>query len=320
MSIVIRKPGILSTIQDNGRHGYSRFGVNPGGAMDPNALRTVNILLGNDENAAVIEMHFPAAEIEFAASHTFAVAGADFQAELNGRHVRNFQPHSASTGDILRFTSRKSGSRTYLSIVGGLKADEWLSSKSTNLAVGVGGYHGRRLAAGDEIAAHAQTKYEWKFARQIGWSLRPTFDHPYAIRVVLGPEHFVLDEESKERFVNDEFTISQNSDRMGYRLMGEPLHRTEAYEMVSSSAAFGTIQLLPDGRMIVLMADHQTSGGYPRIANVISVDLPVLAQMGTGDRFGFAIVSIDEAESLTARYERELAILKVGCALSRSIP
>lgn len=314
MSILIKKPGMLTTIQDLGRVGYRRLGINPGGAMDRTAARLINILLGNDENEAVVEMHFPAAEIFFEKNAVFAIGGADFSAELDGEPLANWQPCFAAKGATLRFTKKISGNRAYLAVSSGFKLEKWLGSSSTNLAAKVGGIDGRPLTAGDQIAFATQIKAKPQIRGcHISPSLIPYYRPFPTVRVIGGAEFPLLTKSSQGLLFVHDFVVSQNSNRMGFRLNGEPVELAEPFELLSSAASFGTIQLLPDGQLIVLMADHQTSGGYPRIAHVITSDLPLIAQLGPGDKVAFHLIEIHEAEALAAEFERELNFYRIGC-------
>lgn len=309
MALVIRKPGILTTIQDLGRNGWQSYGINPNGVMDRTAARLINVLLGNDGREAVLEMHFPAAEIEFEVECSFAIGGADLGASHNGEEIQLWSTAAATKGDLLKFSKPVSGNRVYLAVAGGFEIEEWLRSKSTNLTAAIGGFSGRTIHAGDRIEFR---KPETVPTRRIGPSLLPHYSRFPTVRVILGGEFEMLTAISESSFLNESFTVTKDSNRMGFRLSGPPLHLLECKEMLSSAVTFGTIQLLPDGQMIVLMADHQTSGGYPRIANVIAVDLPVLAQLGPGDKVGFHMVSVKEAEDLLVKFENELCFLRLG--------
>jgi antagonist of KipI len=312
MSVMIRKPGILTTVQDLGRCGARGFGINPNGAMDRASVRSLNIVVGNPESAAVLEMHFPAAEIEFECDTFFAIGGADFAAELDGKSLRNCTTATAAKGNVLKFTKRTSGQRAYLAVHGGFHVPAWLGSSSTNLAAMIGGHEGRKLAAGDRIECSSSNG---SASLTVGESVQPRSGSVAAIRVTSGSEYGLLTAISERDFTDEAFTLTRDCNRMGYRLNGKALNLLHPYELVSAAVNFGTIQLLPDGQIIVLMADHQTSGGYPRIGNVVSVDLPVLAQCGPGDSVRFQIVSIEEAERLAMRFEQELKYLRVGCRL-----
>ena len=321
MGILIRKPGILSTVQDLGRIGYRRLGINPNGVMDTNAVRLINILLGNEENAAVIEMHFPAAEIEFEHDAMFAVGGADFGVRLNGETFSNWRVHRAAKGSSLNFQNKLRGERAYLAIGGGFFVENWLGSSSTNMNAKIGGMNGRKLETGDRIGlASDQTRPEMLVNKEISPSLISRNSRFPTVRVIKGGEFDLLNEESRDIFEISTFQISNNSNRMGYRLNGEPLALSKPTEMLSSAANFGTIQLLPNGQLIILMADHQTTGGYPRIAHVISYDLPLLAQVGANDKVAFHLIDVTEAERITTSFHRDLNFLKTGVRLcSRNI-
>lgn len=327
MSILVKKSGVLSTIQDLGRTKFRRFGINPNGVMDTTAARLINILLGNDENEAVLEMHFPAAQVLFEQAATFAVGGANFGAQLDSEPIENWRPYFAEQNQTLRFTNKISGNRAYLSIKNGLKIEKWLDSASTNLTAEIGGFEGRKLRPGDRIELSSKIKVKSsKFINQkpktknqkpifpykISDDLIPHYSRFPTVRVVAGAEFEKLTALSEQNFLKQNFTIGKDSDRMGFRLEGEPLYLLDETELVSSAVAFGTIQLLPDGQTIVLMADCQTSGGYPRIAHVVSTDLPVLAQLGAGDKVGFEMISPAEAEDLIIRFEEKLNFLRIG--------
>ena len=314
MSLLIRKPGIHSTVQDLGRTGGRSVGINPNGVMDRSAARIVNRLLGNEDSAALIEMHFPAAEIEFDRSTVFAIGGADFDAQLDGKPISNWSTAFADKASVLRFRNKSSGARSYLGVRSGLAMEAWLGSMSTNLTAGLGGFAGRALKAGDVIECISSEDHS---PLSVGPSAVPLYHRFPTLRVIAGPEFGLLTARSEQEFRKQGFTLTNECNRMGYRLSGKPLHLLHHYGMVSAGVNFGTIQLLPDGQLIVLMADHQTSGGYPRIANVISVDLPVLAQCGPGDGVSFQIVSAEESERVAMRFERELNFLRVGCRLQR---
>jgi antagonist of KipI len=312
MSLLIRKPGILTTVQDLGRTNHRALGINPNGVMDQSAARLINTLLGNDENEAVLEMHFLAAEIDFDAECSFAIGGADFSAEVDGVAIKNWTSFTVQEGNVLRFARPISGARCYLAAAGGFAIDEWLGSRSTNLIAGAGGHQGRKLDTADQIGLREPRTTK---PHAIGPSIIPKYSRFPTVRVVAGGEFDLLTAISEREFFNGGFTVTKDSNRMGYRLSGPPLHLLHKKEMVSAAVTFGTIQLLPDGQIIVLMADHQTAGGYPRIANVISADLPLLAQLGPNDGVSFHLVSIEEAERLSAEFERDLCRLRSGIRL-----
>jgi antagonist of KipI len=314
MTIFVEKPGILTTVQDLGRSGFRRFGINPGGVMDPTAARLINILVKNDENEAVLEMHFPAPKLVFEASVLFVVGGADFAPRLNSDPIENWRQYPAKKGDRLKFTGRVTGSRAYLAIQGGLKIERWLNSSTTNLTAGIGGFDGRKLEAGDRIKLNKRfANGVDTFPVRISHTLIPHYSRFPTVRIIRGAEFDELAQDGRELLLKQDFVISNQSNRMGFRLTGEPISLAKPRELISSAVSFGTIQMLPDGQLIVLMADHQTAGGYPRIAHVISRDLPLIGQLGAGDKVAFHLVDLREAEQLALEFENELNYFRVGC-------
>lgn len=280
--------------------------------MDTAAARIVNILAGNDDADAVLEMHFPAAEIEFEHDSLIALGGADFDARLDGNPTPNWTCTTVSKGSLLKFARRRSGNRAYLAVKDGFHVDPWLGSASTNLVAGIGGFAGRKLASGDRLECDTPSE---RGSVTAGRSIVPHYSRFGTVRILAGNEFEYLTATSERLLVRSGFTLTNDCDRMGYRLNGKPIHLLHDLRMVSSAVTAGTLQLLPDGQLIVLMADHQTSGGYPRIGTVIPVDLPILAQCGPGDGVSFEFVTIGEAERLSLRFETELNFLRVGCRL-----
>lgn len=316
MSILFTKGPVFTTVQDAGRYGFQKLGINPNGVMDRTAARLINILLGNDEAAAALEMHFPAGEIEFEKEAIFAIGGADFNAELDGESVDTWKSYAAAKGAGLKFKSRKSGSRAYLAVAGGFDIEPWLESRSTNLTAHAGGLEGRRIRKGDRIATKQGVTQ--RAGSRLSRTVVPYYSRFPTVRLIAGPEFERLTAEAKDLLVSESFAVAPASNRMGYRLAGAPLTASIKTDMVSSPVTFGTIQMLPDGQMVILMADHQTTGGYPRIANVNAVDLPLVAQLDAGDKIGFELVPLESAEELMFAFERELAFLRVGVRFAKA--
>jgi antagonist of KipI len=317
MSITFQKAGILTTLQDLGRYGYRRFGVNPNGVMDQTAARLLNTLLGNPDtsgNEAVLEMHFPAPQILFEANAIIAIGGGDFAPTMDGKPLQHWRPHFVKKGSQLKFENKSSGNRAYLAVHGGFKTKHWLGSASTNLAAQIGGYDGRKFETGDRLIFNKKIKRQPNLvAAQVSSSLLPSYSRFPTVRIITGAEFELLNDEARSKLLEQDFTISSNSNRMGFRLHGEPITLSKPHELVSVAVNFGTIQLLPDGQLIVLMADQQTSGGYPRIAHVISHDLPLHAQLGANDKVAFHMIEPREAEQLVIEFEAELNFFRVGC-------
>jgi antagonist of KipI len=317
MSITIVKAGILDTIQDQGRYGYQQYGINPGGAMDKYAMQVANALAGNELKEAVIEIHFPASVFLFNEPCIIALAGAELGASINGEYIPVLQPIAVGKNDVLQFERPAKGARSYLAVRGGFMLGKWLNSNSTNLKAGTGGVRGRALQKNDELKLKVIYKSRLTAHSVLPWKADIDFDEgaEKAIRILTGNEWSWLTEEAKEIFQGQEFIIDNNSDRMGYRLSGHTLSAKRTEELVSSAVGFGTIQLLPGGMPILLMADHQTTGGYPRIGHVISADHTRLAQMKAGDALFFKIAEQEEAESLYIKQQQHLLQLQTACKL-----
>jgi antagonist of KipI len=307
MNLRIIKPGILDTVQDMGRYGWQHLGVNPGGVMDKLSAKISNIVVGNELNEAVIELHFPSSAFFFEQPLLIAVSGADFCATVNGEEIPGFRPVIISKYSILQFHRVKNGARAYLSVHGGFDIPDWLNSSSTHLKAVTGGYKGRALQKDDEIGLRTTVDLSWKTDEDWG-------DHnTEEILVLPGNEWNSLDDSSKEKFFEQFFLVTTQSDRMGYHLKGGTLTTTTTEEVVSSAVSFGTVQLLPDGQLIVLMADHQTTGGYPRIAHVISAHHSRMAQMKPGDQFRFRFTDQKTAEELFIKQQQHLLQLQNAC-------
>lgn len=315
MSLLVLKPGLLDMIQDRGRFGYAHLGINPAGAMDTIAMSVSNLLVGNKPDEAVLEMHFPAPGLRFGSDAIFALAGADFDAHLAGQAIPAHTPVVAAAGAVLEFRKPLSGARCYLSVSGGFEMEPWLGSRSTNLAVQAGGFHGRALQTDDVLPFRRATDYgdilKGKKAIVFPWKadVKGLYPGDETLRFFPGAEYEFLTPESKERLETDPWKITPHSDRMGYRIEGPALARNEAVELVSSAVVPGTIQLLPNGQFIILMADCQTTGGYPRIGHVIGTDLPGLAQMRAGDSFGLQKVDLQAA--VAAKAGQKLGLLRM---------
>lgn len=311
MSLRIKKAGLLDTIQDRGRIGGRKYGINANGVMDQTALRSANILLGNAETEAAIEIHFPAPVIEFRKAVGFVLTGADFTARLDGEPITQFHPQNARKGSILKFARKASGNRCYLSVKNGFQIENWLSSASTNLAAGAGGFEGRALRTGDEISFESPAESPHQ-KRTWMW---PIAQNPVTLRYVPGRAFNDLTAISELQLSKSAYTLGSDSNRMGYRLEGPRLSLLDDSQRLSSAVTCGSIQVLPDGQLIMLMADHQTTGGYPNIGTVIAPDIPIAAQLGTGDEFIFKKISAEMAEAACEVYERGFGILRAGLRL-----
>ena len=314
MSIKIIKPGIFSTIQDLGRPKFRSLGIGPGGVMDFFAASVANYIAGNNENAPVIEMHFPAAEILFEEDTIICIAGADFDARIYDMPVEMYKPVIVQKNMTLSFKANFSGARVYLAIHGGMQAEKWLDSYSTNLKVNAGGHNGMPLKKEDIIEIQQQTtEVNHKYFFMDPSSFSSVYNNQHSIRCIAGPEWEMLSDDGQKKFLKNEFILTSLSDRMGYRLFGENIELENSLNLVSSPVNFGTIQILPSEQLIVLMADHQTTGGYPRIATAIKADLPKLAQLPINAKLKFELVSQQEAEDALIAVQHTLAAVKTTC-------
>lgn len=325
MSLVVIKAGILDSIQDGGRYGSQHLGINPTGAMDKYAMQVTNLLVGNDPQEAVIELHFPSAAFLFTEPALIALGGADFSASINGEQVPNLHPVLVGKNDVLQFHRPVSGARAYLAVKGGFAIPQWMNSYSTHLKAKAGGFLGRALKKNDELPLkEALKKNNWPAQKNFAvlpWKADATFlpaekittAGATEILVLPGNEWSRLSVEAKENFLMTFFVITQQSDRMGYRLDNIPLPVLSKEELVSAAVNFGTVQLLPDGKLIILMADHQTTGGYPRIAHVITAHHSRLAQLKAGDKIHFKLSTQEEAEEWLGKQEQHLQQLGNAC-------
>ncbi|GAB6087718.1 5-oxoprolinase subunit C family protein [Alkaliphilus crotonatoxidans] len=313
--ITILKPGLLTTIQDQGRIGHQQYGVPQSGAMDLYSLELANLLVGNPRYEAGLELTLVGPAISFHDRRIFAITGADLDARLNGRPLRNYQSYMAQEGDVLEFTHALRGCRGYLAIQGGFAIESVMGSKSTYLRGGFGGYRGRALRSGDEIPLNsAQSQGEdWK--RMIPPSLIPDYGNNVTLRVILGPEEEGFTAAGIETFLRGQYEVTSQSDRMGYRLMGPKIEHSNGADIISGGINMGAIQIPGEGNPIIMLADRQTTGGYTKIANVISVDLPYLAQLKPGDKISFKALTVEEAQKLFR--EREKGMLQLMEAFSR---
>lgn len=326
MSIQILKAGILDTVQDLGRFGFSHWGVNPGGAMDLHAARVANMLVDNDPGWALLEIHFPAPQILFEQTALVSICGADFCPMISSTAVPLWQPVIIPKNSILYFDRPVWGARAYIAFHGGLDIPEWLGGSGTHLKAGAGGWEGRKLERFDQIhLGETQLYYPGWQKEDLPFTTIPwkagmnDIYHPLLeIRLLPGPEWSELNGQSQTKLETDLFFIDPRSDRMGYYLKGPALERTASTEMLSAGVTRGTMQLLPDGQCILLMADHQTVGGYPRIAQVVAADWAKLAQIKPGHSIKFRMISMEEAETLWIDQEEGRLLMQKSCKTNYS--
>lgn len=322
MALKMLRAGILTTVQDLGRWGYQRFGVPVSGVMDEVSHRLANWLVGNDEMEASVEMTLVGPGFTVTRDTLLAACGGDFEPRVDGQPMPRARPVLVRAGSVLEFGPCKMGCRAYLALAGGVQVEPVMGSRSTYLRGGFGGFHGRLLRRGDLVEtraldagcfpslqhALAQGRARMAYPR---WSATERIDlltpGPYTIRFVPGRHWPLFAEAVRERFCSSEYRIGAQSDRQGYRLNGPTLMPEQPIEVISEGVTFGTIQVPPDGEPIVLMASRQTTGGYPRLGEVASVDLPLLGQLPPGCAVHFEPIALDEAQSLLLARERDMA-------------
>lgn len=310
MTMTILKPGLLTTIQDMGRKGSQQYGVIVSGVMDTTSYRLGEILLQQKPSAA-IEFTLIGPTVQFNCDTVFCLTGANFSPLLNEEPCAMWKPVFAEKGSILKFQSCVAGARGYLHIKGGIQVDKTLGSYSTYIRAGIGGFKGRPLQKGDVLPILKSAPYE-----NSNWALNPNHwistSQDVVIRVVKGTEYERFTDESKASLINKTFTVTKDADRMGYRLEGEgKLSLKENFDLLSEAVTYGTMQVPPGGHPIVLMADRQTTGGYPKIAQVISVDLPKLAQLQPFAKMRFELVTLEKAQELIIKQENEFRLLEI---------
>ncbi len=303
-TIRIHNPGLLTTVQDLGRFGYQQFGMPVAGAMDTYSLKLANYLVGNHRGEACLEASIMGPEIEFLADALIAVCGAEAPLLLNDLEIEMNTSLQIQKGDVLRFGMIKKGCRLYISFAGGIDIPILMGSKSTYLRANIGGFHGRALKLGDELSiGDAPRKFVQRSLKPM--DLLPIKTHQH-IRFIAGSEISRFSFEGIKTFLNSDYTISPKSDRMGYRLSGAKIEHKDGADIISSGISNGAIQVPADGEPIIMLADHQTVGGYTKIANVITVDLPLLGQMKAGDTIHFSEIRLNEAQALLKAESQQL--------------
>ncbi|WP_454739354.1 5-oxoprolinase subunit C family protein [Cupriavidus necator] len=328
----VDRPGMLSVLQDGGRYGYQRFGVPVNGAMDEWSHRVANVLVGNDPEAAALEITLTGPTVRFAQDTLIALTGADMGATIGGVRVPTHRAVMVRHDVPIVFGACKRGARAYLAVRGGFAPEPVLGSRSTNLRAAFGGVAGRALRAGDRIGVASPYREMLPVARMMVQSAMACVaapppcndlasEIPEAVRFLPGPQWERFTPQSRKQFEQAAFTVSNQSDRMGYRLEGPPLALSAPLEMVSEAVSFGTVQVPPSGAPIVLMADRQSVGGYPKIAYVISADLPALAQATPGTALRFRAVTPDIAQrELLAMEDRLRSIAaRAMCVLGLAV-
>jgi antagonist of KipI len=273
--------------------------------MDPVSHRIANTLVGNDDDAATLEVTLLGPELEFEDERTIAVTGAEFEITVDGRPAPMNAPFIVSSESHLRFGRRGRGARAYVAIAGGIDAGLTLGSRATHLISGMGGLNGRPVKSGDRLPLGDPARAR-RSAPALSEPVMPLPDHHARIRVLLGPQHDYFTEDAVEALQSVHYAIGQNSDRMGFRLLGPRLTHARGADIISDATPLGALQVPASGQPILLMADRQTTGGYPKIATVITADISIAGQLGPGDTIAFEVCTPLAAMAALIAQERAL--------------
>ena len=325
MNIRVLKPGLLTTVQDSGRNGYQHYGVPVSGAMDLFSHRVANILVGNPGDEATLEMTLRGPRLEFDQDTVIAICGADLSPAIGGTEVPEGKAVRVRAGSVLDFGACRAGCRAYLAARGGFDVPQVMGSRSTYETAQLGGMHGRSLRKDDRLpigesagaiypdldAELARSGRAFTFPK---WAVNQHIEKlgrtPQLVRIIPGRHWEEFKASARDALTGTEFRINPDSNRMGFRLDGEAIETGKQLEILSEAVTFGTIQVPPGGKPIVLMADRQTVGGYPKIAEVASVELHLLAQLKPGDRLRFELVSLAQAQALWLAREQQILTIR----------
>ncbi len=304
-TLVVESPGLLTTVQDLGRVGYGPMGVSPSGAADLFALQIANLLAGNERGAAALEMTLTGGRFHLPEGVVVTLAGSDFSAQIDGRTLELWTPHSIPAGGTITIGATKTGARCYLAVAGGIKVESFLGSSSTHLVSGLGGSAGRALRKGDvlQLGGPSKNVSRRKLSPDVigAWQPRKT------LRITPGPQFDWFSASTQKTFLASAFTVTEASDRLGLRMQGPALHASNSKEMITEGVTLGAIQVTPSGQAIILFVEQQTTGGYPKIANVIGADRSSLAQLRPRDVIHFEAISFEHARALWIEQQALLA-------------
>jgi len=300
-ALIVEAPGLFTTVQDLGREGFGPMGVSASGAADAVSLRIGNRLVGNPDGTAALEMTLVGGAFTFERTATIVATGADFGLSLDGMALPMWTSIEIRKGETVRFGASRSGARAYLCVHGGIAVEPFLGSASTHVLSGLGGFEGRALRKGDRVELGAANSLFRKIA--ISPNALESLQPRKTIRITDGPQSDWFAEASWKTLCGNTFRISEQSNRMGIRLEGPPIPLDASREMITEGVSLGAIQVTPSGQPIILFVEQQTTGGYPKIANVISADLHSLGQLRPRDEIRFERIEMSEARSLLIQQE-----------------
>jgi antagonist of KipI len=314
IGLTVIKPGMLTTVQDLGRWGFQARGVPVAGPMDPVSHRVANALAGNPRDAALLEITLLGPELAFEDERIVAVAGGDFELTVDGRAMPMHERFTVAAGSRLRFGARRSGARAYLAVAGGIAVRPALGSRATHLISAMGGLDGRALVAGDRLPLGVRSRFSRSGDTRSPFvtGSRKSRSDPGVLRVLAGPQVDYFAADALDVLQSAAYVVAQNSDRMGFRLDGPPLTHARGADIISDATPLGVLQVPASGRPILLMADRQTTGGYPKIATVIAADMAIAGQLAPADTVRFVICTPAEALKALIAQERMLMALEAA--------
>ncbi|MFC4075290.1 5-oxoprolinase subunit C family protein [Salinithrix halophila] len=310
--IQVLKSGLLTTVQDLGRTGYQQYGMVVAGAMDSFSFQVANLLLGNRRGEAGLEITITGPVLYFGCDIRIALTGGDLGPKLDGEEVPMWRSLQVKAGQILSFSGARQGMRAYLAVAGGIAVEPVMGSKSTYIKGALGGWRGRKLKEGDRLPLAQSEEKSGRAGLRLAHDQRPVYRQETELRVVMGPQNDAFTSAGVKAFLSSSYEVTPQSDRMGYRLKGPTIRHRQSADILSDATAPGSVQVPADGQPIVLMADRQTTGGYAKVATVISVDIPLLAQAAPGHKITFRQVDMEEAQQTAIDQERLLRKLEAG--------
>lgn len=301
-AIRVVEPGFQTTVQDLGRPGCAHMGVSPSGAADTLSLRLGNLLVGNPENSASLEMTLTGGVFEFEGDCLIALTGSDFASRLDGMPVPNWVPVAVKSHQVLHCGNTRAGARCYLSVHGGIDEPLVLGSASTHLLAGMGGHEGRALRAGDVLRVAAPTVPS-RHVKQVHPQKALRWLATDVIRITPGPQSHWFSPESVERFLEAPAMVLEDFSRAAIPLAARRIEQLRREELLIEGVSCGALQMPPSGRPVILFVERQTTGNFPKLANVITADLPRVGQLKPFDRFRFQLVSFDESQEILRQQE-----------------
>ena len=309
MGIRVLKAGMLTTVQDLGRNGYQSQGFSVAGVMDVRSFKIANLLLDNPENEAVLEFTLIGPTLQFTSDTIIAITGGDFQPTVNGEPVPMYTALYMKRGDILKFSSARTGSRGYIAFSSYLDIPVVMGSRCTNLKSKIGGYKGRKLKDEDYIGFRIKRRYlPYFLSRKL--DLDEFDEEEVTLRVVMGPQDNMFTKQGIHTLLSETYTVTSDFDRMGCRLEGPFIASKNGSDIISDGIAFGSIQVPAHGKPIILLADRQTTGGYAKVATVATVDIPKLVQRKTDHKVRFQAITVEEAQRLYLEEEKQYVAMR----------